>query len=107
MHPLINPSSLTDEQIRDKLKKCYEYLQMQESLGHNDTVTSISNIIDILEFERDERLEKELSETFEEPEDGELVALGEVDEMSFDESLEQIYHFGKVNFEDTDNDEDQ
>lgn len=55
MHPLYNTKDLTDDQLLDKLQKAYEYLSMQSSLGHTDTVESIQSVIDQLEAEKENR----------------------------------------------------
>lgn len=58
MHPFLDPKTLTDEQILEKLGKAYEYMHYQESLGHVPTVKSIKEVIDALEDERNMRMAK-------------------------------------------------
>ena len=58
MHPFLDTSKLTDEEIMDKLKKAYLALQYHTSVGRNPTVQSIKEIIDALEMERQERTAK-------------------------------------------------
>lgn len=55
MHPFLDTSKLTDEEIIDKLGRAYSMLNMQVSLGHDPTVASIREIIQALEDERNKR----------------------------------------------------
>ena len=58
MHPFLDVSKLTDEEIIDKLGKAYIYLNNQITLGHTPTVLSIQEVIKSLEDERQNRLLK-------------------------------------------------
>ena len=86
MHPFVDPSNLTDEEILEKLKKCYNYLGMQSDLGHNDAVSSIQQVIAVYETEKDKRAYDALQEALNEdqPEAGSVVELGNVEEPDDD-----------------------
>ena len=56
MHPFLDVSKLTDEEITEKLGRAYIYMNAQVALGHNPTVYSIKEIIQSLEEERHKRL---------------------------------------------------
>lgn len=62
LHPLFDPSELTDDQLYDKLNKAYQYLSQQELLGHTPTVGSIQQTINALENEKIKRFEAHLAE---------------------------------------------
>lgn len=62
MHPFLNVSTLTDDEIIDRLGKAYTYLTRQTELGHNPTVQSIKEVIRSLEDERAGRLIKAIDE---------------------------------------------
>lgn len=62
MHPFLDASKLTDEEIIEKLGKAYIYMNQQVALGHDPTVLSIKEIIQTLEDERQSRLQKTMSE---------------------------------------------
>lgn len=64
MHPFLDVSKLTDEEIIEKLGKAYTHMNAQMQLGHNATVTSINEIIQDLEGERNNRLEKAMADEF-------------------------------------------
>lgn len=55
MHPLYNPESLTDDEIHDKLSKCYQMLNYQSQFGRQATMDSIRQVIDTLEYEKERR----------------------------------------------------
>jgi hypothetical protein len=58
MHPFLDVSKLTDEEIISKLGKAYEMMNYQVSLGHTPTVVSIREVIQSLEDERRDRMER-------------------------------------------------
>lgn len=58
MHPFLDVSKLTDEEIIEKLGRTYNYLNQQVFLGHNPTVNSIKEVIQSLENERENRLHR-------------------------------------------------
>lgn len=62
MHPFLDVSKLTDEEIIEKLGKAYSYMNAQVALGHNPTVHSIKEIIQSLEDERKFRVQKTMDE---------------------------------------------
>ncbi len=61
MHPFMDTSDLSDDELTKKLDKAYQYLQQQTGLGHTPTVESIKEIIETLELERSTRLLKAMS----------------------------------------------
>mgnify|MGYP000154354490 CR=1 FL=1 len=56
MHPLYNPSALSDDDIQDKLAKCYQALNYQSQFGRQPTMDSIRQVIDSLEYEKERRI---------------------------------------------------
>lgn len=56
MHPLYDPSSLSDDDIQDKLGKCYQMLNYQSQFGRQATMDSIRQVIDTLEAEKERRI---------------------------------------------------
>ena len=64
MHPFLDVSKLSDEEIIDRLGKAYSYLNYQTSLGHNSTVFSIKEVIEDLELERSHRMQKNMDSEY-------------------------------------------
>ena len=62
MHPFLDVSKLTDEDIIERLSKAHSYLNSQTALGHTPTVQSIKEIIHALEDERKSRMQKIIDE---------------------------------------------
>lgn len=62
MHPFLDVSKLTDEEIIEKLGKAYTYMNQQVALGHGPTVLSIKEVIQDLEDERHTRLQRTMTE---------------------------------------------
>jgi hypothetical protein len=62
MHPFLDVSKLTDEEIIERLGRAYTYMNHQVALGHDPTVHSIKEIIQDLEGERQSRLMKAMAE---------------------------------------------
>lgn len=62
MHPFLDVSKLTDEEIIERLGKAYVYMNQQHALGHTPTVHSIREIIEDLERERTQRIAKQVEE---------------------------------------------
>ena len=55
MHPFLDTSKLTDEEIIERLGRAYNFLNYQKSLGHVHTVESIKEVIESLELEKSKR----------------------------------------------------
>jgi len=64
MHPFLDVSKLSDEQITERLGKAYQYMNAQVALGHNPTVHSIKEVIQSLEDERTKRMIKNADDEF-------------------------------------------
>lgn len=62
MHPFLDVSKLTDDEILERLGKAYSYMNYQTALGHTPTVLSIKDIIQSLEDERHKRMHKLMDE---------------------------------------------
>jgi hypothetical protein len=58
MHPFLDVSKLTDEEIIERLGKAYVHMNNQIALGHTPTVLSIKEVIQSLEDERRSRMQK-------------------------------------------------
>jgi hypothetical protein len=55
MHPFLNVTKLSDDEIIDQLNKAYGYMQAQIGLGSTPAVQSIKEVVQALENERRER----------------------------------------------------
>lgn len=64
MHPFLDVSKLTDEEIIERLGKAYTYMNSQVALGHNPTVLSIKEVIQSLEDERKSRMQKNMDQEY-------------------------------------------
>ena len=64
MHPFLDVTKLTDEEIIERLGRAYTYMNYQVSLGHNATVQSIKEVIQDLEDERNQRMQKNQDEEY-------------------------------------------
>lgn len=62
MHPFLDTSKLTDEEIIERLGKAYTFMNEQTALGHTPTVLSIKEVIQSLEGERAKRMQKLIDE---------------------------------------------
>jgi hypothetical protein len=58
MHPFLDTSKLTDEEIIDRIGKAYNYMNAQAALGHKMTADSIREVIHALEEEKRSRMFK-------------------------------------------------
>lgn len=83
MHPFLDVSKLTDEEIISRLGKAHIYLNEQISLGHTPTVQSIKEVIQSLEDERENRMRKTMNEEFKRkfPKDNEPIEIGGIDDL--------------------------
>ena len=81
MHPFLDVSKLTDEQIMEKLGKAYTHMNSQISLGHTPTVVSIKEVINSLEQETRSRMMRSQHEEFKKkyPESNTTIELGKLD----------------------------
>jgi nucleoid-associated protein YejK len=64
MHPFLDVSKLTDEEIIERLGKAYTYMNAQVALGHDPTVRSIKEVIQSLEDERNSRMKKNMDQEY-------------------------------------------
>ena len=62
MHPFLDVSKLTDEDIIERLGKAYTHMNYQIALGHTPTVRSIKEVIQSLEDERSSRMQKNMAD---------------------------------------------
>jgi len=82
MHPFLDVSKLSDEEIIERLGRAYTYMNAQVALGHNPTVFSIKEVIQSLEDERRERQQRTMDEEFKKkyPEINKPIELGKLDD---------------------------
>jgi hypothetical protein len=64
MHPFLNVSKLSDEEILERLGKAYTFMNAQKQLGHDPTVHSIKEVIESLELERQNRMMNTVTEEY-------------------------------------------
>lgn len=83
MHPFLDVSKLTDEDIITRLSKAYSYMNYQSSLGHSPTVQSIRDIIQSLEYERAHRMNKRMNDNYtaKNPDLLKPIELGELEDL--------------------------
>jgi hypothetical protein len=81
MHPFLNVSKLTDEEIIERLGRAYTHLNAQIALGHTPTVVSIKEVIHSLEDERQIRMRNTMDEEFKKkyPKDTDPIEIGNID----------------------------
>lgn len=89
MHPFLDVSKLTDEDIINRLGKAYSHLNAQTALGHTPTVVSIKEVIQSLEDERQLRLRRQMDEKFKKkfPKDNNPIEIGTVDKVDPDKTF--------------------
>lgn len=58
MHPFLDTSKLSDEDIIEKLRIANNVLNYQTAMGHEPTVRSIKEVISALEEEKNTRSQK-------------------------------------------------
>lgn len=82
MHPFLDVSKLSDEQIIEKLGKAYTFMNMQKELGHNPSVFSIQEVISSLEGERQRRMQSIMDNEYLKKNPNELksIDLGKLEE---------------------------
>lgn len=82
MHPFLDLNKLTDEDIVDRLGKAYTFMNAQTALGHNATVHSIREVIQSLEDERQNRMQKMMDEEYKRknPDDKSIIELGKLED---------------------------
>lgn len=81
MHPFLDVKKLSDEEIIEKLGKTYSYMNYQSSLGHTITVESIKEVIQSLEDERKERLNRQMDDEYKKkfPDANAPIEVGKID----------------------------
>jgi nucleoid-associated protein YejK len=92
MHPFLDSSKLTDEQIIERLGKAYSYMNNQVALGHSPTVQSIKEIIQSLEDERASRMNKQMDEEYKRkyPDSHQSLDVGKVDIVNLEEFIRKL-----------------
>lgn len=81
MHPFLEVSKLSDEDIVNRLGKAYAFMNYQTALGHTATVRSIKDVIQTLEDERENRMNKHMNEESKRkyPDAMDPIELGKID----------------------------
>lgn len=82
MHPFLDVSKLSDDEIIDRIGKAHSYMNAQKALGHVATVHSIEEIIDALENERNDRMNKNMTNDYSKkyPDDLTPIELGKLED---------------------------
>lgn len=82
MHPFLNVSKLTDEEIIERLGRAYIFMNMQKTLGHTPAVMSIREVIQSLEDERTKRMDKMMDDEYKRkfPDANKPIELGKLEE---------------------------
>lgn len=82
MHPFLDVSKLTEEEIIERLGKAYQYMNAQSALGHSPTVHSIKEVIQSLEDERRIRLERNMDTEYKKkyPDSNKPIEVGKIEE---------------------------
>lgn len=81
MHPLVDLSTLSDEELVARIGRARQYLEYQSSLGHMPTAQSIRTIIEALEDERSKRILNSHGEEFKKknPKDKDPIEIGNIE----------------------------
>lgn len=81
MHPFLDVSKLTDEEIIERLGKAYMFMNAQVALGHDPTVRSIKEVIQSLEDERKNRMQRNMDEEYKKkyPDANKPIELGKLE----------------------------
>jgi hypothetical protein len=87
MHPFLDVSKLTDEEIIERLGKAYTHMNAQVALGHTPTVVSIKEVVQSLEDERQFRMRRQMDEEFKRkfPKDNTPIEIGTIDKVDMRE----------------------
>lgn len=82
MHPFLDVSKLSDEEIIERLGRAYVHMNAQVALGHTPTVVSIKEVIQALEDERRDRMQRRMDEEFTRkfPDDLKTIELGKLED---------------------------
>lgn len=82
MHPFLNVSKLSDEEIIERLGRAYQFMNMQKGLGHGAAVLSIQEVIQSLEDERRLRMTKMMDDEYNRkfPENNKPIELGKLED---------------------------
>lgn len=82
MHPFLNVSKLSDEEIIERLGRAYTFMNVQKALGHTPTVMSIQEVIQSLEDERRTRMTKMMDDEYSRkyPDSNKPIELGKLED---------------------------
>lgn len=82
MHPFLDVAKLSDEEIIERLGRAYQFMNAQVALGHSPTVHSIKEVIESLEGERYQRMQKLVDDEFKRkfPKANEPIELGKLED---------------------------
>ena len=89
MHPFLDVKKLSSEEIIEKLGKAYSYMNYQVSLGHDPTVHSIKEVIQTLEDERANRIQKQMDDEYNKkfPDSSAPLDVGKADSVNLEEYI--------------------
>lgn len=82
MHPFLDASKLSDEEIIERLGRAHTFMNMQKTLGHSPAVLSIKEVIQSLEDERSKRMQKLIDDEYVRkfPDDKKPIELGKLED---------------------------
>lgn len=82
MHPFLDLNKLSDEDIIERLGRAYNFMNAQTALGHSATVQSIREVVQSLEDERQNRMQKITDEEYKRknPDDKKIIELGKLED---------------------------
>jgi len=81
MHPFLDVTKLSDEEIIERLGKAYTFMNFQKSVGHMPAVVSIREVITALEEERSTRMQKVMADEVDKkyPDSNKPIELGKIE----------------------------
>ena len=85
-HPFLDPTSLTDDQLMDRIQKCHRILGGEIAMGHNSVVHSARAALETYQFEWNERMQtRAVKEKFEKDEEEGPIEFGVIEKKPEDE----------------------
>jgi len=80
-HPFIDPSSLTDDELQERIQKCQAYLYGEIQGGHAKMVDAIRAQLNTYEFEFQERMATRRFDEFEKKNPSGIIEIGTIESV--------------------------